>query len=45
MNARAKAIYDFLVGQGVNPQQMIYGTGNVRSNINSVSVSFEIRNK
>lgn len=45
MNARAKAIYDFLIGQGVSPKQMIYGTGNVRSGTNSISVSFELRNK
>jgi hypothetical protein len=45
MSARARAVYNFLVGQGVNPRQLIYGTGNVMSGKGGLSVSFEIRNK
>ncbi|MFZ5971145.1 MAG: hypothetical protein ACOYXA_06100 [Bacteroidota bacterium] len=45
MSARARAVYNFLVGQGVNPKQLIYGTGNVMSGKGGLSVSFEIRNK
>ena len=45
MSARARAVYNFLISQGVNPKQLIYGTGNVMSGKGGLSVGFEIRNK
>lgn len=45
MSARARAVYKFLIGQGVNSKQLIYGTGNVMAGKGGLSVSFEIRNK
>jgi len=45
MNARARAVYDSLIKQGVNPSQLIFGPGSVYEDERGLNVSFEIRNK
>jgi RHS repeat-associated protein len=45
MNARARAVFNFLVKAGVNPKQLSYGYGNVMKGEAGLSVSFRISNK
>jgi RHS repeat-associated protein len=45
MNARAKAIYNFLIERGVDPKQLKYGTGQVNGDSDGYNVTFDLNLK